>query len=107
MSPNRGEASPERWPQLMRQLLDAATAQRESSPAPSSAEDDVVALATHALDLHAGRVQRVRATAQEWQREARPPAPLLLQDQGATPVPFLGARSTTPFRAGRTVDRKG
>jgi hypothetical protein len=107
MSSNRGEASPERWPQLMRQLLDAATAQRESSPAPSSAADDIVALAAHALDLHAGRIQRTRATAEQWQREARPTAPLVLQDQGAKPVPFLGARSTTPLRAGRTVDRKG
>ncbi len=107
MSHTRGEASPERWPQLMRQALEAAAAQHTSSPAPPSAADDVVALAAHALDFHAGRVERVRQTAEQWGREARLPNNLNVLGQTQPPTPFLGARATTPFRAGRTVDRKG
>ncbi len=110
MPHTRGEASPERWSQLMRQALDAAAEHNASSSAASSstsAVDDVVALATRALDRHVGRTHRIRQTAEQWGREARLPAQLSILGQTSPPTPFLGARPTTPFRAGRAVDRKG
>ncbi|MBI3789769.1 MAG: hypothetical protein HY275_02690 [Gemmatimonadetes bacterium] len=102
----RGEAAPDRWPALMRQLLDSAAARGESSAAPNEQLDDVVVLAAHALEHHATQARRVRTTALQWHQEGQVAAAAPPKG-GSEAVPFVGARSPTPFRAGKTVDRKG
>lgn len=109
MPASRPDVAPDRWPALMRQLLDSAVQGGETAPAPVPSVDDVVALAAHALEHHAGQARKVRATARQW-HDAGQHAAEAVTPRRPTPIhppPFVGSRSQTPFLAGKAVDRKG
>ena len=104
-------APPGRWSELMRTAIDRVTpvdgptiAAGDSAlvtAADDHAVDDVVARATHAMEVHALGASRIRSAA----IALREPLTSLLH---RSPLPaYLGLPLPTPLRVGHAVDRTG
>ena len=100
----RRDSAQDRWPELMRQLLDSAAARGNVVPSAHRPADDVVMLATHAMEWHASRAQVARTTAAGWRREGQ----LGMSTHTAVPITgTIGTPRQAPLPAERHVDRTG
>ena len=114
-------AAPEpRWPEFMRQWLDAiGTPSLAMLPTPNSVPviqriDDVVARATHGMEHHADRVRDAQARAAAWRAEAARATSRLLPDFPSDPAtgggptaPQGDAASGSQSRPPGRIDRVG